>query len=153
MGSGRQLPHHPAGTTVTGVDPDGASLARAARRAPRARLVLGNAETLPFEDGSFDWVVAALVLCTVHDPAAALAEARRVLAPAGRLRVLEHVRSPHAGLARIQTLANPLWGALAGGCRLDRPTDDHIASAGFTVVSRRAHLGGHVIALEAEVLT
>ena len=149
VGTGRQLPHHPPEARVTGVDPDAAALRRAAARAPGARLVVAEAEALPFADASFDWVVGALVLCTVRDPVAALAEIRRVLRPGGRLRVLEHVRSPHPAVARAQSLADPVWGRLAGGCHLDRPTQETIAAAGFVVVERRAHLGGHVILLEA----
>ena len=150
VGSGRQLPHYPAGVVVTGVDPDAAALRLAERRSPGVRLLVAEAEALPFDDASFDWVVSALVLCTVRDPDLALREVRRVLRPGGRLRVLEHVRSPHRLVARAQGLANPLWGVVAGGCRLDRPTEEHIASSGFTLVGRRAHLGGHVIVLEAE---
>ncbi len=150
VGTGRQLPYHPPGVSLTAVDPDAAALRRAARRSPRTRLVVAPAESLPFPDASFDWVIFALVLCTVHDPAAALREARRVLRPAGRLRVLEHVRSPLPALARAETLANPVWGALAGGCHLDRDTRRSIVAAGFSVVSEQPHLGGNVILLEAE---
>ena len=53
-------------------------------------------------------------------------------------------------LARAQTLANPAWGAVAGGCHLDRDTRQTIVAVGFTVTSERSHLGGHVILLEAE---
>lgn len=145
VGSGRQLPHHPAGVVLTGVDPDATALRLAERRSPGVRLLVAEAEALPFDDASFDWV-----LCTVRDPYLALREVRRVLRPDGRLRVLEHVRSPHRLVARAQELANPLWGVVAGGCRLDRPTEEHIASSRFTLVDRRSHLGGHVIMLEAE---
>ena len=47
----------------------------------------------PSTRDSFDTVVSTLVLCTVHDPDAALAEVRRVLRPGGRLLFCEHVRS------------------------------------------------------------
>ena len=71
--------------------------------------------------------------CAVHGrrSGAALGEARRVLRPGGRLRVLEHVRSPRPALARAQTLANPAWGAVAGGCHLDRDTRQSILAVGF----------------------
>ena len=141
-GTGRQLAHHPPGVSLTAVDPDAAALRRAAGRAPRARLVVAQAEALPFPDGSFDWLIFALVLCTVRDPEAALGEARRVLRPGGRLRVLEHVRSPRPALPRAQTLANLAWGAVAGGCHLDRDTRENIVAAGFAVISERSHLGG-----------
>ena len=48
-------------------------------------VVSAAAEQLPFDDGSFDTVVATMVFCTVSDPHAALHETRRVLAPGGRL--------------------------------------------------------------------
>lgn len=150
VGTGRQLPYHPPGARVTAVDPDGAAVARASRRSPSTRLLVARAEALPFADDSFDRVIFALVLCTVDDPAAALREARRVLRPGGRLRVLEHVRSPRPALARAQELANPVWSRVAGGCRLDRDTRRSVVEAGFAIVGEQPHLGGHVILLEAE---
>ena len=149
VGTGRQLAHHPAGTRVTAVDPDAASVRRAAGRSPSTRLAVASAEALPFADDSFDWVVFALVLCTVDDPSAALREARRVLRPGGRLRLLEHVRSPRPAVARAQELANPVWSRIAGGCRLDRDTRRSVLAAGFSITGEQTHLGGHVILLEA----
>jgi ubiquinone/menaquinone biosynthesis C-methylase UbiE len=58
-----------------------------------AEAVQAPAERLPFDDDSFDTAVFTLVLCTVPDPRAALAEAARVLKPGGRLLFVEHVRS------------------------------------------------------------
>ena len=46
-------------------------------------VIEAAAEELPFDDGSFDTVVATLVLCTVDDPPRAAAEARRVLVEGG----------------------------------------------------------------------
>jgi ubiquinone/menaquinone biosynthesis C-methylase UbiE len=45
----------------------------------------GNVPAMPFDDGSFDVVVAAWVIETVPDPAAAVEEMLRVLAPGGAL--------------------------------------------------------------------
>ncbi len=148
-GTGRQLPHHPPGARVTATDPDAGALALAARRSPATRTVVAAAEALPFDDAAFDWVVCALVLCSVRDPLAALAEMRRVLRPAGRLRALEHVRSPNRALARAEGLASPLWGAVAGGCHLDRDTRASLVAAGFAGVTARPHLGGNIVLLEA----
>lgn len=92
------------------------------------------AERLDFPDGSFDVVVATLVLCSVGDQAVALAEARRVLRPGGRLVFLEHVAAaPGTPLLRAQQLVDPVWSRLAGNCHLTRQTGDAIAAAGFEI--------------------
>ncbi len=68
-----------------------------------AEVVEAPAENLPFEDSSFDTAVFTLVLCTVPDPVATLAEVSRVLRPGGKLLFVEHVRAEDAGLARGRT--------------------------------------------------
>ncbi len=67
--------------------------ARLAASSRRATVLEAPAERLPHPDSSFDLAVATLVLCTVPDPAATLAELRRVLVPGGRLALIEHVRA------------------------------------------------------------
>ncbi|MFI4965064.1 MAG: class I SAM-dependent methyltransferase [Caulobacterales bacterium] len=125
-------------TGVTGVDPS-AELRAAALAAPRdPRLAVdvraGEAEALPFEAASFDDVVCTFTLCSVHAPAVALAEARRVLKPGGRLLFCEHGLAPDAGVARWQRRVEPVWKRIAGGCHLTRPIGSAIAACGFTLV-------------------
>jgi len=55
----------------------------------RLGFVAGDALRLPFRDGAFDAVTISFGLRNVADPAAALAEMRRVTRPAGRLVVCE----------------------------------------------------------------
>jgi ubiquinone/menaquinone biosynthesis C-methylase UbiE len=64
--------------TVAGIDPDPDLLSVARRFVPGAAFQVAVAESLPFEDGSFDLVFLGLVLHETDDPVAALAEARRV---------------------------------------------------------------------------
>ena len=83
-------------------------------------------------DDSVDTVVCTLVLCTVPDPHAALAEVRRVLRPGGRLLFIEHVAAaPGTREARWQERLDPIWGVFAGGCRLTRPTASLLEASGF----------------------
>src|SRR5690349_21849754 len=82
-------------------------LQRSAREhAPLAKVLRAPAESLPFEDDTFDTVVSTLVLCGVDDQALALREVRRVLRPGGRLLFLEHVRSDEEQFARFQDRIN-----------------------------------------------
>ena len=102
--------------------------ARRAKLGCRAHIVAAPAEALPFDDSSFDTVVSTLVLCTVHDPDAALAEVRRVLRPGGRFLFCEHVRSDSPRLSRWQGRLADAWAAVADGCRCDRETFETISS-------------------------
>lgn len=77
---------HWRGAHVTGVDLAGAMLARSRERLPHeVELREGDAQALPFADASFDAVTLAFVLGHLADPQQGLAEARRVLAPGGRM--------------------------------------------------------------------
>ncbi|MCJ2139953.1 class I SAM-dependent methyltransferase [Methylobacterium sp. E-066] len=77
------------GAAVTGVDPGAAALEKARFAVPGARFEAASAEALPFPDGSFDGAVMLNALHHVPDPAAALAEAARILVPDGILVVVE----------------------------------------------------------------
>ncbi len=87
-----------------------------------AEVVEAPAERLPFEDSSFDTAVFTLVLCTVPDPAAALAEVARVLRPGGRMLFVEHVRAQDPGAARWQDRLEKPWRFFADGCHCNRDT-------------------------------
>jgi ubiquinone/menaquinone biosynthesis C-methylase UbiE len=132
-GTGRNLPRYPAAVRVIGVEPDLAALERARRRAPTVPLVRARAEQLPFRDGCFDTVVSSLVFCSVDHPAAGLAEIRRLLAPTGELRMLEHVRAKSRLGGFLQDRLQPIWTWASGGCRPNRPTEQSAEAAGFTI--------------------
>ena len=141
-GTGANLPWYPA--TVTSVDlcePDPHMRRRLVRRVasrvwPFTVAVHDADATGPFPGDAFDLIVFTLVLCTVPDPPAAVAALRTVLADGGRLAYLEHVHA--GGLAgRLQALASPAWGHLAGGCHLDRPATAALRAAGLVPVEQR----------------
>jgi ubiquinone/menaquinone biosynthesis C-methylase UbiE len=76
-------------------------------------------------------------LCSLADPAAALAEMRRVLKRDGDLLFVEHGRAPDASVVRWQDRLTPLWTRVSGGCHLNRPIADLIRTAGFSIVDLR----------------
>lgn len=96
-------------------------------------LLLASAEAVPLDDHSVDTVVTTWTLCTVPDPARAMAELRRVLRPGGALLFVEHGRAPEPGVARWQDRLDPLWGRIAGGCHLNRQIDALITAGGFRI--------------------
>ena len=78
-------------------------------------------------------MVSSLVFCSVPDPGQGLQETRRVLAPAGQLRMMEHVRAD-GWLGRLQDMLQPVWTFCAGGCHPNRRTEDAVEAAGFRIL-------------------
>lgn len=68
---------------VVGVDPSAPFVAAATARLPGVRIEQAPAEALPFEDETFDAALAQLVVHFMTDPAAGVAEMRRVTRPGG----------------------------------------------------------------------
>jgi ubiquinone/menaquinone biosynthesis C-methylase UbiE len=136
-GQGHDLAHlPPAVVSVVALEPDSAmrrwGAERVRRSAVPASYVAGTAEHVPLRDHSVDTVLCTLVLCSVDDLDAAVAEIRRVLAPGGRLLVLEHVRAQsRPRLAAVQDWADPFWGKFSGGCHLNRDPVAALDRAGF----------------------
>lgn len=153
-GTGANFAHYSeAARAVVAVDPElrmlAAARARAASARPPVRLVAASAEELPFRSASFDSAVATLVFCTIPDPARAIAEIERVLAPGGRLLMLEHVRSHTPLVAVLQDAATPLQRLVAAGCHLNRRTQSLVARSGFRVDALRERFRGTIVELEA----
>jgi ubiquinone/menaquinone biosynthesis C-methylase UbiE len=142
-GNGRNFARYPTAVDrVTAVEPEPRLRELAVRAAATApvpvTVVPGRAEALPLPDASCDAAVLCLVLCSLPDRAAALAELLRVLRPGGTLAFLEHGLGDTRGLRTVQRLADAtLWPLLAGGChRATVPVGD-IAAAGFLVATVR----------------
>lgn len=141
-GTGANLRHLPAGArSVVLTEPDPAMRRRLVERLerdprPGARVDPSPAERLDVADASIDTVVSTLVLCSVADPAAALAEVRRVLRPGGALVFLEHVRAD-GRRARWQDRITPLWRRAIAGCHPNRDTVAAIRGAGLAIEDLR----------------
>ena len=125
-------------TELLATEPDPNMYRRLALALPTAavptQLRRAAAGALPVPDGWADTVVCSLVLCSVPDPAAALAEIHRVLRADGSLLFFEHVRAPSGSrLRRWQDRMERPWGLAAGGCHPNRDTVGDIENAGFRV--------------------
>jgi len=138
-GTGINLPHYP--TTVTRLvlsEPDQQMRLKLANRLSQYKnrhidITAWGADNITTEDHSFDTIVSTLVLCSVPDQPAALAEVQRLLRPGGKLIFLEHILSDHPSTRRWQHRLEPVWSLCAGDCKLTRDTATAIKTAGFTI--------------------
>lgn len=132
VGTGLNLGcYPPAVERVVGIDPNAGMLALAAGRAAAHPVELrpGRAEALPFPEAAFDTVVTTWTLCSVEDPAAALVEIHRVLAPGGHFLFIEHGLSDRPRVARWQRRLTPLQRRVADNCHLDRHLPSLLAAS------------------------
>jgi SAM-dependent methyltransferase len=139
-GSGTNFAHYPSEVReVLAFEPEPylRRCAAVARSNVPVGVVAASATALPIAAGSCDAVVFSLVLCTVASPAAALAEAARVLVEGGELRFYEHVRASDLRAAHRQDQIDRIWSHVAGGCHCNRDTVSTITAAGFTVTEIR----------------
>jgi SAM-dependent methyltransferase len=138
-GTGANFRYLEPGTHVIAVEPNvhmhAALRASAARHRVTVDVRATVAERLPVPDGSVEAVISSLVLCSVTDPARALAEVRRVLRAGGRFWCLEHVAAPEgSALARVQRLVERPWRWLFEGCETHRDVAGLLREAGFAAV-------------------
>jgi ubiquinone/menaquinone biosynthesis C-methylase UbiE len=140
IGTGLNLPHYPKTVTwLHAVDP--ADLLptlvkeRGASQSFPMRIQRVTAESLPYENQSFDFVVSTWTLCTIPDPVRALREIGRVLKPEGIFQFLEHGRSDDPTIARWQDRLNPIQKMIGCGCNLNRRIDQLIQQAGFKIMT------------------
>ena len=118
VGTGLDLPHLPRQHCYTGLDLTHGMLRRVAPRATGLdfRCVQGDAQQLPFADGSFDHAILHLILAVVPNPAACLAETARVVASGGSVLIFDKFLLPEQR-APLRQLINPLLRRVA--TRLD----------------------------------
>jgi len=84
---------------------------------------------------SADTVISSLVLCSVTDPDAVLAEIRRILRPGGTFRFVEHVVAPEGTPTRAsQRMFRRPWAWTFEGCSCERDLEHAIREAGFASV-------------------
>lgn len=77
------------GAQVAGVDPSASMVERASKRVPDADVRVGSAEEIPFDDDTFTVAVNVASFHHWADRESGLREMRRVLAPRGRLHIVE----------------------------------------------------------------
>jgi ubiquinone/menaquinone biosynthesis C-methylase UbiE len=138
FGSGLNLEFlPPAVTSVAAVEPSSVAMKLAAPRIAASgkavRLAGLDGQRLDVPDASADTALSTWTLCTIPDPAAALAEVRRALRPGGTFHFVEHGESDDPKTAVWQQRLDPMQRRLAGGCHLSRPMARLLRDNGFVI--------------------
>lgn len=142
-GTGRNFARLARSAEWIGLEPDRRVHARLRASAERhghkeATILDAPAEAIPLDDDSVDAVVSTVVLCSVDDQDAALAEVTRVLRPGGRLVFFEHVAAPvGTWTRRLQRMWAPFSRRFDKGCDPIRDTGAAIGRADFAFVDLR----------------
>jgi len=96
------------GYSVTALDLSRGMLERAESKAAglgfSIDFLIGDAESLPFEDDSFDFVVSRWVLWTLPHPEKAVSEWKRVLKPGGRILCIDGLWNSRSPVGLLKTL-------------------------------------------------
>jgi len=136
VGTGLNLKFYPETVTLSGIDWSDAMLDLANQRAARlgrtAKLKVGDAQALPFDDASFDTVVCTFGLCAIPNHEAAIAEMTRVLRPGGRLILVDHIES-NSRIARAAQRLLEVFSVPMGGEHFLRRPLNLVRAAGFDI--------------------
>ena len=136
------------GARVVGIDNSEQQLVTARRLQQQhgleMRLIHGNAETVPYADGSFDFAISEYGACLWADPYKWVPEAARLLRPGGRLHFLTNsmlmfLCTPEEdGIAATDRMLRPAFGMH----RIVWPTDPgvefHLTHGDWIKILRRS---------------
>jgi len=139
IGTALNLRHYADDVRLVGIDLSADMLAFAKERAAKTGrdidLREGDAQALPFDEGSFDTVVCTYSLCNIPDPQRAVNEMKRVLKPGGRLILVDHIRAAVRPVLWLQKALEFFTARLEGEHATRRPADQ-VETAGFNIVER-----------------
>lgn len=137
VGTGKNIEFYPNGMDITGIDFSQGMLKKAKQRAEKlgrkVELLQMDAESMDFEDNTFDTVFTTCVFCSVPDPILGLREIRRVCKESGKIIMIEHVRSEKKLLGLLMDVLNPIVVNIYGA-NINRRTVDNVRNAGFTEI-------------------
>jgi len=127
------------GATVWILDTSPQMLKRARRLLPAERCLLGDVASMPFDDETFDYVVAVDAFHHFRQQQKMLQESQRVLSPGGTIAILDFNRASHyvRALAWLERLARE-----PGLFLTPQELTTMLLNNGFTAVQTR-YMGAH----------
>jgi len=142
VGIGVNLKYFPSDITYFGLEPNSLFHDLINREKKRvglknAEIFKSEAENIPLDDNSVDFVVSTFTFCSVKNQGKVFNEISRVLKPEGRLLFFEHIVSDSYLLRAVQYIMRPFSKILASNCD---PTQDLltiISKNGFKIIKIR----------------
>ena len=137
IGTGKNMPFHPTGIRITGLDISAGMLEKARsfihkHQIKNVVLNEADAQQMPYPDNSFDSVAGTFVFCSVPDPVRGLREALRVAKPGGALYLMEHMLAQRKWLAGVMDKVDPVFHYVSG-VHIARETVKNIEKAGWEI--------------------
>lgn len=138
FGGGLNVVHYPPEVELVGaVEPSEVGWSMSAKRRGRSTIPVDriglDGQDIAAATDSYDAALCTFTLCTIPDPARALAEVARVVRPGGRIHFLEHGRADDPAVRRWQQRLDPWQARLVGGCHLTRDPGALLTAAGYEV--------------------
>lgn len=139
FGSGHNLPFYDNDKVnkLFALEPSEGMRKRAAERLAQTPLDVElldlPGERIPLDADSVDSILITYTMCTIPGIQDALGEMRRVLRPGGHMYFCEHGRAPDQKIARFQDKIDKPWGALFGGCHVNRNIPELLRGAEFNI--------------------
>lgn len=138
VGTGNNIKFYPKGSNVVLIDNSqkmleiAKSKAKSLESSSSLEFVHTAAESLPFEDETFDSILSIDVFCSIKTPDKVLKELHRVLKSEGQAYFIEHMRTGNFLKDAFLSLIT-IFTYLSVGSSMVRPVDDYINSSDFTV--------------------
>ena len=121
VGTGLNLPHYPAGVSVTGIDFSKSMLSKAKQKKTKAKIILKHADAakLPSKVNSFDKALATYVLRVAPNPKSILKEVARVTKRRSKFVVLDQFKSKKLVTRSLTSFYEPIQLILGWGRNYD----------------------------------
>lgn len=143
-GTGMDLEYLPADVSVTAIDVSEAMVRHTEARAESLGMDVdarvGDAQSLPFEDETFDLVLLHLIISVVPDQTALVEEAARVLAPDGRISIYDKFVPEGSNPSLLRRAVNPFARLLFAD--LNQQLEPLVTDTDLQLESRDSFLGG-----------
>lgn len=137
IGSGLNLDFYDISriSEIFAVEPDSVLLEKAKIKAKLNNISVNikrlSAESLPFDDASFDTVVSTYTMCSISELNSVMVEIKRVLKNDGSFIFSEHGKAPDDNIHKWQKRLNPIQKRIGGGCCLDKDIPKIIINSNF----------------------